>query len=343
MKKRSKRDFFVVLAWVLIICFSVLFGDALAPTLCDAEHKKITFKMVTAVPGSEHDIKNHKIVSMKERIAEITNGQLQVEEYFGTLGGEKEIITGMQTGTIESCVVTAGTVGGFVKSAELLNLPFIFDDVDHLFRTLDGPYGDFLGEKFKAAGMRLLFTGFDAPRTVFTTKVAVKSLQDLQGLKIRVMETPLFVSLYKAMGAVPAPMAWTEVFMALKNGVVDGLDTSWPGAWETKLYEVTDFTFATNHVLTPILVFVAEKWFQKLPKDAQWAITQAAIDVKKSERNYDLTVIDDYIEKWKGTGHTIYEPSEADKEKFRRIGAEVTKQFYDRVGKENLDWIKSIR
>lgn len=303
----------------------------------------ITMKIAIPHAGSDRELKVNKGLMMKKRIEELTKGAVKVEVFRGELGGEKEIMSSTQTGTIQACVISAGTVGGFVKEAEIFNMPFLFENTAHLYKVMDGAYGRRIKELLQKAGFRLVITGFDAPRMIFLREKEVKTLADLKGLKIRVMETPLFVDLMKAMDAVPAPMSWSEVFMALSNGVVDGLDSSWPGAWASKLKEVTKYTFATSHVLTPQFAFISQRWFMKQPKEIQAAITQACKDVELGIREFDEQEVKVFEKMWVDAGQIIHVPNEADMKTLRAIGAKVTESFYDRIGKKNVELIRNSK
>lgn len=300
-------------------------------------------KIATPHAGTDRELKANKALKMKNRIEELTKGAVKVQVFRGELGGEKEIMSSTQTGTIQGCVISAGTVGGFVKEAEIFNMPFLFESTAHLYKVMDGAYGKRMKGLMKKAGFKLAITGFDAPRMIFLREKEVKTLADLKGLKIRVMETPLFVKLMKAMGAMPAPMSWSEVFMALSNGVVDGLDSSWPGAWASKLKEVTKYTFATSHVLSPQFAFISQRWYKKQPKEIQAAITKACKDVEPGIRKFDDQEVKAFEKKWVDAGQIVHVPNAADMKTLRAIGAKVTESFYDRIGKQNVELIRKSK
>ena len=332
------------IGWTRKICAIGFLGGLMALTIGSssamASKGPITMKIATSHAGSDRELKVNKALQMKKRIEELTDGAVKVEVFRGELGAEKELMSSLQTGTIEACVISAGTVGGFVKEAEIFNMPFLFESTDHLYKVMDGAYGERIKGLLRDAGFKLAITGFDAPRMIFLRNKEVKVLADLKGLKIRVMETPLFVELLKAMGAVPAPLAWSEVFMALSSGVVDGLDSSWPGAWASKLKEVTKYTYATSHVLSPQFAFISQRWFDKLPKNIQAAITQACKDVEPGIRKFDDQEVKEFEKMWVEAGQVIHVPNEEDMKTLRAIGAKVTESFYDRIGKENVELIR---
>jgi TRAP-type C4-dicarboxylate transport system substrate-binding protein len=169
---------------------------------------------------------------------------------------------------------------------------------------------------------------------------AINSPDDYKGLKIRTMESPPFIALYKAMGAVPVPMAITEVYTALNQGTIDGIDGSLASQLEFKHIEVLKYGAVTDHVVLFFPFIVSEKWWQSLPKDVQQAIVAAEAEARRLERRADEAYNKGIEAEWVKRGKVITHPDLAP---FRKVAESTYAQFYDKVGgKALVDRIKAM-
>lgn len=272
--------------------------------------------------------------AFKKRIEELTKGRVDVTVYKGTLGkGERQLYEAMQLGTLEGSVVSTGPLSAFVPEADLFNLPFLFQNEAHAFKVVDGDVGEDFNKKSIAKGFRILgWWSLGARNTSNRTK-EIKSPADYKGLKIRTMESPPFIALYKAMGATPVPMSITEVYTGLNQGTIDGIDGSLASQLEFKHIEVLKYAAVTDHVVLLFPFSVSEKWYQAQPKDVQEAIVKAEAEARKIQRE----AVDKYnkgIEaEWVKRGKVVTHP---DLKSFQEIAASIYPQFYDKVGGKDL-------
>ena len=152
-----------------------------------------------------------------------TNGAYKFKQFpASALGGERELIEGLQLGTVEAAIVSTGAISNFVPDVGVVDIPFLFRDTQHARAVLDGAFGQELLAKFSKRGLVALAWGEQGFRHLSNNKHAVNGVADLKGLKIRVTENPVHITAFRTLGASPTPMSWPEVIGALQQGTIDG-------------------------------------------------------------------------------------------------------------------------
>jgi tripartite ATP-independent transporter DctP family solute receptor len=274
--------------------------------------------------------------TMKARIDELAKGkfQINVRVYKGTLGGERQAFQGMQTGTVEACACSTTPAAGFAASWDLFNLPFLFNDYDHVYRVVDGPIGAELAKQMLDKGIRVLGYWTIGPRVAYNSVRPINQPSDFKGLKIRVPETPPLVAYYQAMGAIPAPISRPEVYMALKQGVVNGVDATFEGGINFKDYEIAKFAPELDHAYTIVIMAVSERWWKTLPKGLQDIIVQAEAEARPKERAADRVYSGQMEKKWIELGGQVTHP---DRAPFRALAQKTWPESYASVPRELID------
>ncbi|MDR3495613.1 MAG: TRAP transporter substrate-binding protein [Ancalomicrobiaceae bacterium] len=215
---------------------------------------------------------------MSDEIAKATNGKYTIKVYPSSqLGSEKDTIEQIKLGAIEFLRVNSGTLNTICPAMNIPVLPFVFRDVDHLHKVLDGPIGDALLADCDAHGMVGLAFYDSGARSFYTTK-PVRSLADLKGMKIRVQQSDLWVAMVKLLGANATPMPYGEVFTGLKTGLIDGAENNWPSYQTTHSYEVAKYYTLDEHSMAPEVLLMSKKAFDSLTPDEQKIFRKAAKD-----------------------------------------------------------------
>jgi tripartite ATP-independent transporter DctP family solute receptor len=212
-----------------------------------------------------------------------TNGAVDIKWVgSGQLGGLKENLEAVIAGNLELCGVANANLGPLQPGPMLFDLPFIFRDYDHMKKVTRGPIGQKVYQEFTdKTGIMLIMTGLpDGARSVWNRQRPVRTPADMKGLKLRVMQTPLLVDAFALLGAIPAPMSSTEVYMAAKQGVIDGAEWGPLGMIEQKSYETAKYYTLTKHLNSPGSVAMSAKWYQGLSKAQQDAIMQSAEEAR---------------------------------------------------------------
>lgn len=278
-------------------------------------------------------------------VAEKTDGGLVIEVITdGQLGGMKENIEAVMAGNLEMCQVNNAFLGSLYSGTMLFDLPFVFRDNDHMRKVVRGEIGEEVYGAFEdQTGLKLVLTGLaDGPRSVWNRTRAVRTPADLEGLKLRVMESPLMVDTFTALGAIPTPMAYPEVYMAAKQGVIDGAETPPAGLIDMKAPEIAKYYSLTQHFAMPSAVAVNAEWFASLPQEYQDAMIEA--DAEASAW-YDQVYDEDAIKALavvKAEGMEVNEVD--DPEAFREAVKPVYENYAERVGGiEMIDRVLAVQ
>ena len=228
------------------------------------------------------------VVRLGKKLEAATNGRLSVQMYPSMqLGGEKEMIEQAQVGALGFARISVGPMGSIVDDLNVFNMPFVFRDVPHMQKVIDGPIGaELLAKLTNAPTSKLVgLCWMDAgARSFYNSKKPIKSIEDLKGLKIRMMGNPIFVDTANALGANGIAMGYDQLINALQTGVVDGAENN-PPSYETgKHYQFAKYYSQSEHLIIPeILVFSKVIW-DKLSKDDQALLTKLGKETQQEER-----------------------------------------------------------
>lgn len=245
-------------------------------TMCGAAGAK-EFRSADVHPADYPTVK--AVEYLGKLVAERTGAKFSVK-VFGqsTLGSEKDTVEQTKLGALDMVRVNTAAFNNIAPETIIPALPFIFKSTAHMRKVLDGPVGEEILKALEPHGFIGLAFYDSGARSFYLTKKPIKTPADMKGLKVRVQQSDMWVSMMQALGANPTPMPYAEVYTALKTGVVDGAENNWPSYESSKHFEVAKFYSLTEHSLAPeVLVFSKTVW-DGLPKDQQDVIRQAAKD-----------------------------------------------------------------
>ncbi|GAB4167089.1 MAG: TRAP transporter substrate-binding protein [Thalassobaculales bacterium] len=193
----------------------------------------------------------------------------------GVVGGEREEAEQIRLGSIQGSLSTLANLSAWVPEGQLFDVPFMFRGEDHINRVMSGPIGDDMKAKYQAKGFRVLgFITYGARNLL--SKKEVKAPADVKGLRMRVIQSPLHIELWKSLGTNPTAVPITEAYNALQTGVVDMMDFTKSGYAQMKLYEVTPYFVNTDHIWALGVMYFGEPFWQSLPADEKAAFQKAA-------------------------------------------------------------------
>ncbi|MEJ8472923.1 TRAP transporter substrate-binding protein [Roseibium algae] len=216
---------------------------------------------------------------MGKLLEERTDGRLCIEVFHSAqLGQEKDTIEQTKFGVIDLNRVSTGPFNNLVEETKVISLPYVFKSVDHMHTVMDGPIGEEILEAFVPHGyVGLAF--YDGGSRSFYNKVKpIKSIDDLAGMKVRVMQSDIFVDMMTALGANATPMPYGEVYSAIQTGVIDGAENNWPSFESSGHYEVAGYYTLDQHLIVPEVLVMSKISWDKLSADDQAAVRQAAKD-----------------------------------------------------------------
>ncbi|MEZ8227321.1 TRAP transporter substrate-binding protein [Vibrio splendidus] len=225
----------------------------------------------------------------KEIVEKFT--ELKVDIYpSAQLGDDRAAIEMLQLGTLDVSIPSTGPLANFYPEYNVFDLPFMITSEDVADKVLRSEFGDDMLKRLESKGLVGLDFWENGFRHVTNSRRAVKSIEDVKGLKIRTMESPLHLDAWKAMGATPTPMAFNELFTALQQGTVDGQENPYPNIALNNLFEVQETLSNTGHVYTPLALIVSQATWNKLSRHDQRVLRQAAIDAGDYERQVNRRV-----------------------------------------------------
>jgi len=274
----------------------------------------------------------------EEELNRLAPGRFKVQHFpGGSLGGEREMVESLQLGTLQMSITGTAIIGNFVPEMMVMDIPFLFRDSAHARNTLDGQIGKDLLNKFNQKNLVGLTFGEIGFRHITGNKKAIKSADDLRGLKIRTMENPVHLAAFRALGAQPTPMAWTEVMTALQQGTIDGQENPISIIVSTKLWQTQKYMTLSRHVFTPIAFTMSGAFFTKLSSSDQDIVRKAAINGRTTNRQYIDQVEKSGLDEIRKNGMQI--TTEIDTADFQKKLEPVYKQY----GEKFADLITSIK
>lgn len=332
MKKR-------VLATVLMVtmCAVVFAGCGQTKTTAStAPQEKTEAPTTQGEAAGEYNIRvghvlanTHPYQLGLEKLSELagdkSNGQIKVDVFHSsTLGNERDMVEGLQLGTQEMVLVSTAVLSSFTDKFLVFDLPFLFATTDQARMVCDSDLGEEILTSIDGEGLKGLVFFENGFRNVTNSKLPIEKPEDLKGLKIRTMESPIHMASFSALGADPTPMAMGELFTALQQKTIDGQENPLAIIESSKLYEVQEFLSLTGHFYAPAPLFIATEYFNSLPADMQSAV----VDASKEAQIYERQMLDDVNAKLVGTltekGVKI---SEVDKAPFIEAVQPVYKEY----------------
>lgn len=219
-----------------------------------------------------------------ELVAERTNGAVRIDVYPNRqLGEEREMVEGLQLGTVDMAVVSTGPLGAFSPQINVLDMPFLFRDSAHAYAVFDGEVGQTLLSNFGAQGITGLGIWENGWRHLTINK-EVTAPADLQGVRLRTMENQVHMDAFAALGANPMPMVWGEVYTSLEQGVIDAQENPITVIYTNQLWEVQDRVVLTQHVYGPHVFLASAMALDRLPEEYRDIITEAAQEAARFQR-----------------------------------------------------------
>lgn len=245
---------------------------------------KTTIRLgVVTIPGSAQNICADKF----KELLESKSGDYEVKIYHSaSLGTETEILQQIQMNTVQMGIITAGPFDVFVPEVRVINYPFLFDGYEQVDEVLDGPAGQELLKRLERVGFKGLAFSENGFRNLTNNKRPVHTVDDVKGLKIRVMESVLHKELWRMLGANPTPMGW-PIYTELQQGTIDGQENPLSVIWTYKLYEVQKYLSLTGHVYSAHIDVANLKWFEGLPAKDQQLIRECMVEAAKYERAWN--------------------------------------------------------
>ena len=286
-----------------------------------------------AAPGNPKAVGSLKFA---ELVGQKTNGRIKVEVGGSAqYGDDVESLTNMRLGSLAFAAGSQGTTAGVVPQFGVLGLPFLFRDLPHAYKVIDGPVGQQLNELAKQKGLVLLALWDNGIRHTSNSKRPITKPEDLAGLKLRTPPDAMTIDIFTALGANPTPLAFSELYIALQQGVVDGQENPLMNIYSSKLHEVQKYITLTGHKYETTPLLASKKIWDSISKADQAAILEAAVEAGKLNRQMSMDSDNDLRKKLTEAGIQF---NEVEKAPF----VSKTKSVYDKWAKQFPELVKLV-
>ena len=216
---------------------------------------------------------------MGELLNERSDGRICLEVFHSSqLGEEKDVIEQVQFGVIDMARVSMGPFNSIVEETQVVSLPYIFRSVAHMHTVMDGEIGDDIAAAFEKADLYGLAFYDSGSRSFYNSEKPITSIEDIEGMSFRVMQSDIFVSMVDALGGDATPMPYGEVYSAIQTGVIDGAENNWPSYDSSGHFEVAPYYTLDQHLIVPEVLVISQVAMDRLSEDDQALIRQAAKD-----------------------------------------------------------------
>ena len=296
--------------------------------------EKITIKLAHVEPETRS--LHQACVEFKNYVENETEGQVVVEIYpNGQLGGDRQAIEGVSLGTIQMTAAASAVMSGYDPKFGVLDLPYVFKTREASYKACDGELGEKLNAALPSLGLRGLGYNDNGLRHITNNVRPIYEPKDLKGIKIRVMENPVYVDMFRAVGANATPMNFGEVYTALQQKTVDGQENPASLIYASKFFEVQKYLSLTGHTYSFNILLINDAFFQKLPSDIQKVITEGAQKyLRDRQRELEASQETDFIAKLKQAGMKVNEVSPEGIQKFVDAMKPVHEKYEKQLGAE---------
>lgn len=308
--------------------------------------------VLAALPASaeirEHQLKfasannkGHPQVTGMEKFAELikekSGGKIDVKLFpGGVLGGDVQTVSALQGGVIEMTVLNAGILASNVKQFGAVDLPFLFNSGEEADKVMDGAFGTSLMDLLPDTGLIGLGYWELGFRNLTNNRHPVTKLEDISGLKIRTIQSPIPIELFNSLGANAVPLPYTELYTALETGTVDGQENPAANILNAKFYEVQKYMTVTRHQYNPQIVLISKKVWDGLNDEEKAVFQSAATEARDYQRKVSREVDAKAIEDIKATGMEVNELSPEETQKLRDAVKPLIDKFAAEIGPDTV-------
>lgn len=314
-----KKILSIILCLVLVLAMFTACGGGKEEVATPEEGSGDSYTIRFAHIENEFTACAQGVQVFKKYVEEGSDGRITVEILgSGSMGGEREILEGVTMGTIEGGMAMSSLFTTYLPDWNIFDLPFVFKDRADWAAKVDGEMGQLLAAETESMHVKVLSYFDGGFRVISNTKRPILGMDDFKGMKNRVGESTLMIDTHKALGDNPVPMSFGEIYTALQQGTIDGVDTSVIYVQDGNFQEVTKYSTLTNHTALQMVTFINQDFFDSLPADLQQVVTDAAAKTTVEQRQIAVEVDEKAMQIMKDAGMTIETPS-----------AEFTQQMID--------------
>lgn len=292
---------------------------------------------------SEEHTQHKTFEKFKEYVEKESDNKIEVEIFpNGEIGDDEELIESVEVGTVTMAAPSTAPVANFVPEFELFDLPFLFEDRDTAFDVLDGELGSEVLELLEDVGIVGLGYWENGFRNLTNNIGPVHTPDDLAGMDIRTMETPMHISTWEKLGANPTPMAWGDVFVSLQQGTLDGQENPLGTIYDQNVYEVQDYLTLTQHVYAPFAVLINQDFYEGLDEGLQKIINDGVEVATEENRKLVVETDEKTVDLLEAEGMEVNELSAEELEVFKDMTESVYEEYKEKIGEELVERVLGL-
>ena len=280
-------------------------------------------------------------LAFKELVETKSNGQVEIDIYpAGQLGFDRELLESLQFNNLDLTISTTSPIANFVEEFMALDFPFIFEDWDHVMKFIESDECYELmseGADVNLVGLGMLARGF---RSTTNSKKPLLSAADFKGLKMRVIESPIYIQAFEALGANTTAMSWGEVFTALQQGTIEAVELDYRTLYDERVYEVQDYLTGTEHIFAFASLMASKDILEGLPEDVQQILWDSAKEASVEVSKLQIPIIEEYVQKLQDEGMQF---NEIDREELGSLMGPVREWFTNQYGDKYLKAIEATK
>lgn len=296
-----------------------------------------TIRLAHLVP--EEQSSHVAAVEFKEKLESESDGRIKVELYpNGQLyGSDREAIEAVQLGNIEMTIPAVAAMASFNEKFQVFDLPFLFNNNEAAYKALDGELGQELMADLESNGLKGLVFGENGFRHVSNNEGPIEKPEDMEGLKMRTLESPLHTDTFNAFGANASPFAFGELYTALQQGTYDAMDCPISLYYTNKFYEVQDYLTLTGHVYAATSLLMNDDFYNSLPEDLQELLMEASEEFRDQQRELAQQQDTEFMEQLEAEGMQINDLTDEQRDAFREGAAPVYEKYEGQIGADLID------
>lgn len=330
-----------ILAFMLVV--SLIFTSA-----CSSGKEKAggdgedTYTLRFAYSVPEDHASHIAALAFKDDIEKNSDGQVKVELYPNAqlYTSDREAVEAVQLGNIEMTAVATPTMATFKPEFSIFDLPYLFDDREAAHKAMDGDLGNALNEKLPETGLISLGYGENGFRHLANNEGPIEKPEDMEGLKMRVMENKVYEDMFEELGANASPLAFGELYSALQQGVYDGMDNPISLISSMKFYEVQDYLTLSSHTFAPIITVANKDFFEGMPEDVQAMVEKSMTEVYgKTQREETASQDEEKLKELKKS-MKVNELTPEQKKVFAEKLQPIVDKYKDKIGDDLIEMAK---
>jgi tripartite ATP-independent transporter DctP family solute receptor len=306
--------------------FAMQAGSALAQDI-----KERTLKF--AHQNSKDHPQGQGVTKFGELIAQKSGGKMKIQDFpGGQLGGDLQNVSALQGGTVDMVVLNTGLLVGIVKDTALVDLPFLFNTPQEADAVMDGAFGKKLADEVAQKNLVNLAYWELGFRNITNSKRPINKMEDIAGLKLRVLQSPLFIDTFKELGANPTPLPFPEVYTALEQKVVDGQENPVTVVYDAKFNEVQKYLAITRHIYNPQSVLISKKTWDSMSAAEKKIVQDSATEATAYQRKVNRDLTAKLVDELKKLGMEVTELPPAEIAKIRDKLKPVVDKYAKQAG-----------